>query len=360
MKLEFRLRKISVITVIAVLLFASSGARVSSANGDVYYVNTGGWYDGDPATATYHPSSTPIQSCINNASAGTLIRVFDGVYTENIIVNQSVTLRSYDADPSNCTIRAASSSSHVVLVMSPGVTVEGLTLTGGWNPYQSSGVLINASDNCAVHNCVINSCIYGVWIQSSSNASVGNNVITNITYYAVLVSVANRADIFDNKVSGCPDGISAWGGAVYDTTIRQNNVTGGDVGIWIYNAQRSNVTGNAVSNATIYGIKVDSAVNTTTVTDNYLRNNANNTFGKGNSTWDHNFYSDYSGVDSNRDGIGDTPYSILGGISQDMRPIVPVVQATGGGDNTLILAGGAVAAVAVAVVAFLLLRGRKK
>jgi parallel beta-helix repeat protein len=42
------------------------------------------------------------------------------------------------------------------------------------------------------------------------------------------------------------------------------------------------------------------------------------TLGKGNR------YSDYTGVDDNADGVGDTPYPIAGGMNQDLYPLMPV------------------------------------
>ncbi|MHA1234984.1 MAG: Loki-CTERM sorting domain-containing protein, partial [Promethearchaeota archaeon] len=67
--------------------------------------------------------------------------------------------------------------------------------------------------------------------------------------------------------------------------------------------------------------------NNTKIFLNYFINNEFNAVDSGiNNTWDDeligNSWDDYGGVDANDDGIGDTPYTIIGGAgSQDNYPI---------------------------------------
>jgi PKD repeat protein len=62
-------------------------------------------------------------------------------------------------------------------------------------------------------------------------------------------------------------------------------------------------------------------------TNNFL-NNAHNAYDLGSNSWDGgyrlggNYWADYTGVDRNKDGFGDTPYSIAGNASRDEHPLM--------------------------------------
>ncbi|RLF59113.1 MAG: hypothetical protein DRN27_03535 [Thermoplasmata archaeon] len=61
---------------------------------------------------------------------------------------------------------------------------------------------------------------------------------------------------------------------------------------------------------------------------NNLIDNFRNTHDWGTNIWHNsslmqgNYYSDYTGVDANEDGIGDIPYNISGGSNQDLYPLM--------------------------------------
>ena len=56
-------------------------------------------------------------------------------------------------------------------------------------------------------------------------------------------------------------------------------------------------------------------------------NNSQNAYDTSTNIWynsslqEGNYWSDYTGVDNNHNGIGDTPYNIPGGSNQDLYPL---------------------------------------
>jgi len=83
------MKQATTIVLLSIALAISTIPPLAAAQ-DIH-VNTSGWWH---HTDAFNASSTPIQHAINNATAGDTILVHDGTYTEQVIINKSLTLRN--------------------------------------------------------------------------------------------------------------------------------------------------------------------------------------------------------------------------------------------------------------------------
>jgi len=125
-------------------------------------------------------------------------------------------------------------------------------------------------------------------------------------------------------------GISGWS-RIIGVTIKNANGPGINIG----NSQWNFIYENTLINNTI-GIKNEGG-NYCPIWKNNFINNDINAYDSGNTEWSFswesyygdeeaqktgNYWSDYTGVDENEDGIGDTVYHITGGNSIDSNPLI--------------------------------------
>ncbi len=149
----------------------------------------------------------------------------------------------------------------------------------------------------------------GLSLTLSSNISVTSNSFRN---NGISLFSSNENLISNNTFSSCTTALNFYGS--HYTIIQRNNIKNCDTGVAILSSNENIYNYNNFVNN-----KQDIREQHTTLEwpfDKYYESVNNN--------WDGNFWSNYSGKDANRDGVGDTPYVIYED-KKDSFPLISVV-----------------------------------
>jgi len=295
----------------------------------------------------YVPDNFPtIQDAVNNAVPGTTIVVRDGVYRENIIVDEKRDLVIMsEHGPKNTIIYNSREEIEVNIIelkACTNIALQGFTIAN--DKYSVAHGIKSTSDNVIIKSNVISgpgintaiileSCrgvtienntlkfvVHGIRMDRTSGVLVKDNLILGMDFYGIRLRHNNfRVTICGNIISSClKDGIFIEDS--YYVTIYLNSITG---------CQES-------------GIRVSSPGNSIYL-NNFVDNGQHVAIQKANTTWNSqpldyiydgrkyhgclgNFWDNYKGVDNNHDGVGDTPYTISEG-QIDRYPLMELISA---------------------------------
>lgn len=178
--------------------------------------------DDDDATKDF----SSISDAITAASDGDTIEVYDGTYSENVVVNKELT------------IQAAAENSPVV---------DGVGSGACFGIYKDTGLSDVTIDGFEIQNAR-----YGIWIYGASpspsttysHITLTSNNIHDHTGSGIYVTDAtvNDITISNNNIDSCEAGIGVANKSIVDTMVADSNIlTNNDMGIALIDDTISNV-----------------------------------------------------------------------------------------------------------------------
>jgi parallel beta-helix repeat protein len=167
-----------------------------------------------------------------------------------------------------------------------------------------------------IQNTNINNFSCGIWLNSCNSSFIGRNNVTDSTFLGISLDGSLYNNIGGNIIENDSYGISL-SISSNDNSINGNSITNNQWYGIVLDSGSSNVSvsGNTIAN-NWGGIMLAGSENNTVCHNNFISNTVQteNWYPENVSFWDDgcegNYWSNYHGIDSNNDGIGNTPYTV--------------------------------------------------
>lgn len=202
-----------------------------------------------------------------------------------------------------------------IVIERNGITLDGMRhKVLGTGFLGKAGINITQVNEVTIKRVKISNASPGVWMFECGNCVLQENELTTNTY-GIYPNFSNNTAILKNRIMN-----SAAGGIYLSNSlnfsIRHNLIAANPhFNIGLQGSTNSTIAENVIAHSA-FGIRIFFSNNIAVYNNNFV-NNTNNAFNLGSIvTWNSrlpaggNYWSNYNGVDSNDDEIGDTSYII--------------------------------------------------
>jgi len=289
----------------------------------------------ETGTITVPDDYPTIQEAVDNANVGDTVYVRNGTYTENVLINKTLSLIGEN--------RSSVIIGDIFVEGASNVWIEGFTVRLG------DGIrLLGLTENATVTDNLLIGNIVGIMIVDASRNTISSNNMTRNTCEGIIIHHSSSNTVHDNDITdNGQDGIRVESTSNFNTFFHNNLTDNDNAGIWITSNSSNNIVhGSNISGNGHSGIQVSQTSEYNQFFDNEIRGNSvcgafpyeasfnrfyHNNFidnllsqidnVEAENFWDNgeegNYYSDYAGVDwfkgtyqneTGSDGVGDTPY----------------------------------------------------
>jgi len=304
----------------------------------VLSVNLSGSGKGQALHVGSEEEYTSIQAAIDAAHNGDIIEIHEGIYTENLMIQKNIKLHGMGIESTKI---SGNNDGDVVYIEDCSVEIKNLAImNSGKNSGDAAIKLINVNnslisnvhlldntvglyayfcDNIKIQNSTIDFNSYGIHAFFSTNVEITQNIIEQSARKGIYLQASEGNTITSNKIT-----FSIKENIVLEAS-RFNEVTGNEIsasetGIYLLISE-NNIIANNIVTSNIIGIFIEEGNNNILYDNNFIFNDLFNAKNNGMNFWNTgssgNYWDDYSGVDDNHDGIGDTPYLIPGNVANE-------------------------------------------
>ena len=233
-------------------------------------------------TITVGPGGPPIydfskiNDAITYANESDIIHVYNGMYSENIVINKTITLIGESVG--STIILSANANKNTIEVLTDYTNISGFTIK-----------------------------------------NLGGS------YACLQLNLANFCQIYNNRLENGENSIYLINSN--DNEIKDNTVENNKNGIYLWTSNTNTIRNNKIQNNDIYGVFISSSSSENTIfLNDFSKNFGANSRDDGNNNWNDssqgNYWDDYNDYDENKNGIGDNPYLISGsGGNLDYYPL---------------------------------------
>jgi len=194
----------------------------------------------------------------------------------------------------------------------------GYTLQGDGS---ENGIALDGISNTTVKSLNLSNFNIGIVVMGSDDNKILENTITD-NFRGLDLTASENNTISGNYIANNNDGIALEN--VYNDIVDNAITNNSDIGIFLNGAGYNNIIGNNITNNK-RGIVVSLCYDNVIYHNNFVNNVNHVETDNSNSIWDNgeegNYWDNYTGLDSDEDGVGDTPY-IINENNRDNYPLV--------------------------------------
>ncbi|MGV8813738.1 MAG: parallel beta-helix domain-containing protein [Gelidibacter sp.] len=146
-----------------------------------------------------------IQEAVKSANPGDLIRVFPGVYSENVYIDKDdISLQGVVIKGEWPTLDGKKQINDAILYSGNGILIENFKIIN----YKGNGIMGQAGNNFIIrNNWIIDTGVYGIFPQYGKNGLIEHNVLSKIADAAIYVGMCDNIDVLHNEVFDSVAGI---------------------------------------------------------------------------------------------------------------------------------------------------------
>lgn len=302
---------------------SQQASEILSTNGFMHVYNMlGGMTDWIREQYPTYVKYVSIQEAINNATDGSVLYVGTGQYFEHLVVNKSLSLVGENREN---TIVDGSANGTIFYIKADNVSISDFRLQYcgcGCAGYCAVDVE-NNHQNINVTNDVIVSDGIGIRLNATRKALIAYNNISRNTDSSMIIADSSEIAVNENLIADNMDGIEVLNATL--CVFINNNITSSVNAISMVASNKNTITGNIFASNAIYGLYLSQSSNNTIINNNFVGNGRHASLRNSSNLWDDdfegNYWSNYTGTDTDNDGIGNSPHAIDAN-NTDNRPLL--------------------------------------